>query len=53
MVEMVVGAIIMLIVAVMAIFLVLLAVNTVLFFILRARIPQEPLANSEHVTKHA
>ena len=46
------SAIAMLIVAVMAIFLILMAINIVLLFTLRARIPQNPLSNSEHVTRH-
>ncbi|SQI28920.1 Uncharacterised protein [Rhodococcus coprophilus] len=53
MVEMVIGAAMILVVAVMAVFLVLIAVDTALFLVLRARIPQNPLSNSEHGTKHA
>lgn len=53
MVEMVIGAMIVLIVAVMAVFLVLMAVYTVLFLILRARIPQNPFSDSGHETTHA
>jgi len=53
MMEMVVGTIIMLIGAVIAIFLILIALNIALFFKLRSSIPQKLFSNSELVTKHA
>jgi hypothetical protein len=49
MMEMVVGAIVMLIAAVIAMFLILVAINIALFLKLRSAIPQEPFSNSEHV----
>jgi hypothetical protein len=48
---MVIGTIIMLIVAAIAIFLILIAINIVVFLKLRSGIPQKPFSNSEHVTK--
>ena len=52
MMEMVIGTI-MLIVAAIAIFLILIAINIVLFLKLRSSIPQKPFSNSENVTMHA
>ena len=49
MMGMVVGAMVMLIAAVIAMFLILVAINIALFLKLRSAIPQEPLSNSEHV----
>jgi len=43
----------MVIVATIAIFLILIAINIALFLKLRSSIPQKPFSNSEHVTKHA
>jgi hypothetical protein len=51
MMEMVIGTIIMLVVAAIAIFLILIAINIVLFLLLRSNIPQKPFSNSEHVIK--
>jgi hypothetical protein len=53
MIQMVIGTIIMLIVAAIAIFLILIAINIVVFLKLRSGIPQKPFSNSEHVTKHS
>lgn len=53
MVEMVIGTIVVLAVAAVAIFLIVMAINIVLLLELRSRIPQEPFSNSEHATKHA
>jgi hypothetical protein len=53
MIEMTIATITMLIVAVIAIFLILMAINIVLFLVLRSRIPQKPFSSSEHATKHA
>ena len=53
MMEIVIGTIIMLIIAAIAIFLILIAINIVLFLKLRSSIPQKPFSNSGHVTKHA
>jgi hypothetical protein len=53
MIEMVIGTTKLLIVAGLAIFLILIAINVVLLLKLRSRIPQKPFSNSEHVTKHA
>jgi hypothetical protein len=49
MMEIVVGAMVMLGVAVIAVFLILVAINIALFLKLRSAIPQEPFSNSEHV----
>ena len=49
MIEIVVGAMVMLIAAVIAVFLILMAINVALFLKLRSAIPQEPFSNSEHV----
>jgi len=53
MMEMVIGTIRLLIVAGIAIFLILIAINIVLFLTLRSRIRQKSFSNSGHVTKHA
>jgi hypothetical protein len=53
MMEMMIGTIIMLIVAAIAIFLILMAINIALFLKLRSSIPQRPFSNSEHVTERA
>ena len=53
MMEIVIGTIMMVIVATIAIFLILIAINIALFLKLRSSIPQKPFSNSEHVTKHA
>jgi len=53
MMEMVIGTIMMVIVATIAIFLLLIALNIALFIKLRSSIPQKPFSDSEHVTEHA
>ena len=53
MMEMVIGTIMMVIVATIAIFLLLIAINIALFIKLRSSIPQKPFSDSEHVTEHA
>jgi high-affinity Fe2+/Pb2+ permease len=53
MTEMVIGTIMMVIVAAIAAFLILIAINIALFLILRSSIPQKPFSDSEHVTEHA
>ena len=53
MTEMVIGTIMMVIVATIAIFLLLIAINIALFIKLRSSIPQKPFSDSEHVTEHA
>jgi len=50
MMEVVIGTILMLIAAAIAIFLFLTAINIVLFVKLRSAIPQEPVWHAEHVT---
>lgn len=52
MTEMVMGTIMMLIAAPVAIFLILIAINIALFLKLRSIIPQEAFLDSEDVTKH-
>ncbi|MGA4689891.1 hypothetical protein [Rhodococcus rhodochrous] len=47
MVDTMIDAAVLLVAAVAVVFLVLVVVNTGLFLVLRARIPQKPLANSE------
>ena len=53
MMEMVIGTIMMVIVATIAIFLLLIAINIALFIKLRSSIAQKPFSDSEHVTEHA
>jgi hypothetical protein len=53
MVEMVIGTIIMLTVAALAIFLIVMAINIALFLKLRSSIPQKPFSDPEYATTHA
>jgi len=53
MMEMVIGTMIVLIVAVIAIFLILIAINIALLLKLRSSIPQKHFSNSEHREDHA
>jgi hypothetical protein len=50
MMEMVVGALLVIIAATTAMFLILIAVNIVLFLTLKSNIPQKAFSNSEHAT---
>jgi hypothetical protein len=53
MMEMVTVAVLIIVVAIVAMFLALIAVNVALFLALRARIPQGSFAPSEHGSTHA